>query len=130
MALGYKRDEIGTKRLREIGWFLDKRSVLDMKGRCHLKGKDVEPFRRKIFERSGGQCEKWRWYNLGGPAVQTMCRCMNTITWETMEMHHSPSGYARYDSMESVKGICHECHIASHNREPQLKSIPNCDVPR
>ena len=37
MALGYKRDEIGTKRMRELGWFLDKRSVLDMKGRCHLK---------------------------------------------------------------------------------------------
>lgn len=98
--LGFKLDRSATKEAYASKRFLDKRSIVDMKGRDHLKGVDVEPFRRKIFERSQGLCEA------GG--------CYTTFTWDTMEMHHQPAGYERYDSMESCFALCRECHRRKH----------------
>lgn len=117
MSLGYKRDEIGTKEMRQSGCFIDRRSVLDMKGRMHLKGKDIELFRKKIFERSGGACE-----------LKLAPGCWQNAPWEIGEIDHDPDGYERYDSLDSVKWTCPPCHRFRHNREVHLGSIPNCGL--
>ncbi len=115
MSLGYKVNWTGTKRYYEAGVFSDKRSRLDMKGHLHLKGKDVEPFRRMIFKRSDGICE----------CSKDGVRCETWLYWPNgFEMHHSPDGYERYDSMESCFAFCRPCHRAVHV-QVRLRSVPN-----
>lgn len=119
MSLGYKVDKGATIISQAEGRFRDGRSKVDMKGRDHLRGKDVEPFRRKIFERSGGACE-----------LKLAPGCWQNAPWEIGEIDHDPDGYERYDSLDSVKWTCPPCHRFRHNREVHLGSIPNRDVPR
>jgi hypothetical protein len=134
MPLGAKLWRSGTDKAHKAKELLDRRSYIDMKGHYHLRGVDVEPFRRKIFERSGGRCENLidkTWDEIVCDMdADPLKRCRALITWNGFEMHHEPSGYERYDSMESCFAICRECHRAAHNREPQLKSIPGIEMPK
>jgi len=73
-------------------------------------GDDVTQLRRQAFDRSQGFCESPR-SGFNGK------RCGTPITWESSEMHHSPSlGQGGDDSLGGVLMICKPCHVASHGR--------------
>ncbi len=121
--LGWKIDYARTVQAHAIKRFVDKRSKVDTNGHDHLKGKDVEPFRRRIFERSDGRCEAIIGKEYVGDGYTLTEYCCNPITWDTFEMHHDPDGYERYDSMESCFAFCRYCHKAQHP-QVRLRTIP------
>lgn len=105
MPIGWKFDAVETYCKYSQGIFKDSRSKVDTKGHDHLKGKDVGPFRFRVFERSQQQCE----------CVKEGVRCDAWLWWpDGFEMHHDPDGYERYDSMESCFAFCRPCHRARH----------------
>jgi hypothetical protein len=76
-----------------------------------LFGRDMAELRRRVFERSRGYCE------VPIHGIQNG-RCQRCITWETMELHHSPTrAQGGDDSEESTMASCKRCHIAVHNRQ-------------
>lgn len=78
-------------------------------------GLDMQALRQKAFERSKGFCEM--------PLNGTLShRCNRNVTWETGELHHSPSlANGGDDSIECVLFICRRCHIASHGRTTRFR---------
>lgn len=78
-------------------------------------GLDMAELRKMAFERSRGYCEMPINGLLGH-------RCQRNVSWETGELHHSPAlSSGGDDSLESVKFICKQCHVNSHNRVTKWK---------
>jgi 5-methylcytosine-specific restriction endonuclease McrA len=89
--------------------FLDPRSFWSLDGRLFLYGKDWGPHRERLFERTGGHCER--------------ITCGRRITLETMQSHHYPvsRGKGGSDDLDNLVGTCHFCHKAEHQwRRPRF----------
>ena len=78
-------------------------------------GDDMAKLRLMAFERSRGFCEM----PINGLLGR---RCQRSVDWTTGELHHSPAlSSGGDDSLESVKFICKQCHVNSHNRVTKWK---------
>jgi hypothetical protein len=106
MPHGFKRDMAVTRAMRASKFFLDSRSFVthlcdDGKVHFHLEGIDRTVLRAKCFARSKGICEERG--------------CVQTITWDTFEMHHIKGGLTgRCDCLHNVTAICARCHREKH----------------
>lgn len=108
------------KEATKAAGFLDPRSYIkrakDGENLTFLFGLDMEALRKRVFEHSKGFCQMpVRGFTAG-------VRCNRNISWETSEMHHSPSlSQGGDDSEDGVLMICRRCHVAAHNRTTRWK---------
>lgn len=85
-----------------------KETVVKKSGRVVLGVREMAALRYRIWERSGGQCER---------IDEDDVRCPNMFGWSSMHLHHiiyrSQGGS---DSEENCAGWCQPCHKTEHNQ--------------